>query len=121
MRPVVLLGVAILFAAMGLYALAVPAKLTAPFGITVTTAAGRSEVRAVYGGFGLAIAGALGWAALDTGELGRGVVPAVAVALGGMAAGRVISRVLDSSVAFYPVWFYFWVETVAAAALIAVA
>ncbi|WP_063126063.1 DUF4345 family protein [Nocardia fusca] len=121
MRPVVLLVAAILFAAMGLYALAVPAKLTAPFGMPVTTATGRAEVRAVYGGFGLAVAGALGWAALDTGELGRGVVLAVAVALAGMAAGRVISRVLDSSVAFYPIWFYFWVEVVAAAALVAAA
>ncbi|MGW0007256.1 DUF4345 family protein [Nocardia grenadensis] len=121
MRPVVLLGAAILFAGMGLYALAVPARLTAPFDIAVTTATGRSEVRAVYGGFGLAVAGALGWAALATGELGRGVVLAVAVALAGMATGRVISRILDSSVAFYPIWFYFWVEAVAAAALIAVA
>ncbi|WP_245564170.1 DUF4345 family protein [Nocardia testacea] len=112
---------AILFAAMGLYALAVPAKPTAPFGIPVTTASGRSEIRAVYGGFGLAVAGALGWAALDSGELGRGVVLAVAVALAGMAGGRVVSRVLDGSVAFYPIWFYFWVEVIAATALVAVA
>ena len=47
-------------------------------------------------------------------------VAAVAVALAGMAAGRVISRVLDAPAAFYPVWFYFWVETLAAAALLAV-
>ncbi|MGW5386166.1 DUF4345 family protein [Nocardia sp. NPDC003963] len=121
MRPVVLIVAVVLFAAMGLYALAVPAKLTQPFGISVTTAAGRSEVRAVYGGFGLAVAGALGWAVAGTGELRRGVVLAVAVALGGMAAGRAISRLLDSSVPFYPIWFYFWVEVIAAAALFAVA
>ncbi|NUP30000.1 MAG: DUF4345 family protein, partial [Nocardia sp.] len=71
--------------------------------------------------FGLALAGALVWAALDTGELGRGVVIAIAIALAGMAAGRVISRLLDGRVAFYPIWFYFWVEMAGAAALLAVA
>ncbi|WP_425300202.1 hypothetical protein [Nocardia flavorosea] len=48
------------------------------------------------------------------------MVLAVAVALAGMAAGRVISRVFDAPAAFYPTWFYFWVETLAAAALLTV-
>ncbi|MGW1739791.1 DUF4345 domain-containing protein [Nocardia sp. NPDC001965] len=121
MRPVVLIAVGILFAGMGVFALATPARLTEPFGIPVTTAPGRSEVRAVYGGFGLAVAGALGWAAFDTGELRRGVVIVIAIALAGMAAGRVISRLLDGRVAFYPIWFYFWVEVAGAAVLFAVA
>nr|WP_174552611.1 DUF4345 family protein [Nocardia speluncae] len=120
MRTVVLTAVGLFFTGMGLYALAAPARLVRPFGIAVGTAAGRSEVRAVYGGFGLAVAAALIWSATTTGELGRGIVLAVAVALAGMAAGRVVSRVLDAAVAFYPVWFYFWVEMLAAAALLAV-
>ncbi|WP_328389123.1 DUF4345 domain-containing protein [Nocardia sp. NBC_00416] len=120
MRPVVLIVAGMLFAGMGLFALVAPARLTEPFAIPVTTAAGRSEVRAVYGGFGLALAAALCWSAMGSDELRRGVVLAVAVALAGMAVGRVLSRLLDGPVPFYPVWFYFWVETVAAAALLAV-
>ncbi|MFI5715676.1 DUF4345 family protein [Nocardia sp. NPDC051750] len=120
MRPVVLIAAGILFAGMGVYALTAPARLTRPFGIAVTTAAGRSEVRAVYGGFGLAVSGVLCWAAAASDDLRRGAVVAVAAALAGMAAGRVVSRLLDTSSAFYPVWFYFWVEVVAAAALLAV-
>ncbi|MEU4313042.1 DUF4345 family protein [Nocardia sp. NPDC024068] len=120
MRTVVLLAAGVFFAGMGLFALASPARLVQPFGITAATAAGRSEVRAVYGGFGLAVAGALFWSATASGELPRGVVVAVAVALAGMAAGRLLSRLFDAPTAFYPVWFYFWVETVAAAALLAV-
>ncbi|WP_280421087.1 DUF4345 domain-containing protein [Nocardia carnea] len=120
MRTVVLTAAALFFTGMGLYALTAPARLVRPFGIAVTTSSGRSEVRAVYGGFGLAVAAALIWSATTTGELGRGVVIAVAIALAGMAAGRVVSRVLDAPAAFYPVWFYFWVEVLAAAALLAV-
>lgn len=121
MRTVVLIATGLFFIGMGLYALAAPARLVQPFGITAGTPSGRSEVRAVYGGFGLAVAAALICSALTTGALGRGVVLAVAVALAGMAAGRVISRALDAPAAFYPVWFYFWVETLAATALFMVA
>lgn len=120
MRSVVFAATGLFFAGMGLYALAAPARLVRPFGITAGTTSGRSEVRAVYGGFGLAVAGALFWSATTTGDLGRGVALAVAVALAGMAAGRVVSRVLDAPAALYPVWFYFWVEVLAAAALLAV-
>ena len=42
------------FAAMGLLALARPADVLAQFGVSVETPEGRNEVRAVYGGFGLA-------------------------------------------------------------------
>jgi hypothetical protein len=34
-----------------------------------------------------------------------------------MAAGRLVGRVFDRPAAFYPVWFYFWVELVLAAIL----
>ena len=42
---------------------------------------------------------------------------AVAVALAGMAAGRLIGRIVDRPAAFYPSWFYFWVEVALAAVL----
>lgn len=66
----------------------------------------RAEVRAVYGGFGLAIAAMLV------------LVITVAAALGGMAFGRLVSGVVDRPKAFYPNWFYFVVEILGAAALL---
>ncbi|WP_342217371.1 DUF4345 family protein [Nocardia flavorosea] len=54
-RTVVLTAAGLFFTGMGLYALAAPARLVRPFGIAVGTTPGRSEVRAVYGGFGLAV------------------------------------------------------------------
>ena len=79
----------------------------------------RSEVRAVYGGFGLAIAAVLGLALAVPG-LRIGVVLTVAFALGGMAVGRVLSRLVDRPTAFYPIWFYFLVEAVASGLIIGV-
>lgn len=108
--------VAVFFAGMGIYGLAAPAALVRPFGIQISGPHARSEVRAVYGGFGLAVAGVLVVAVIGDG-IRRGVVIAVAVALAGMAAGRLVGRVFDRPAAFYPVWFYFWVELVLAAIL----
>lgn len=110
--------VAVFFAGMGVYALAAPAQLIAPFDISLGSAAARSEVRAVYGGFGVAIAVVLG-VALAVPDLRAGIVTTVAAALAGMAGGRVFSA-LDGRTGFYPNWFYCIVETVAAAALFVV-
>ncbi len=113
----VIVAVGVFFLAMGVYALAAPAALARPFRMTIDTPESRSEIRAVYGGFGVAIAGLLGAAAVDVGGIGTGAVIAVGVALSGMAFGRLVSRVLDSSTAFYPIWFYFCVEVVSAGLL----
>ncbi|MBB5911707.1 apolipoprotein N-acyltransferase [Nocardia transvalensis] len=121
MRVVVLVAAGIFFAGMGIYALAAPAALVRPFRLTPDAAESRSEVRAVYGGFGLAVAGVLWWAASGTDDLRSGAALTVGVALAGMAAGRVISRVLDAGTAFYPIWFYCLVEVVGAALVLAVA
>jgi hypothetical protein len=119
---VAVIGVsAVFFLGMGVYALAAPAALVRPFGTTLEGAAGRSEVRAVYGGFGLAIAGVLVYAAINPGDVRTGIVIAVAAALGGMAFGRLAAAVLGDRTAFYPNWFYFLVEAIASAALFAVA
>ncbi|GAB2769663.1 hypothetical protein GCM10027199_51010 [Amycolatopsis magusensis] len=112
------IGVAAFFLAMGAYALAAPAALVRPFRITADTPESRSEVRAVYGGFGLAVAAVLVLAVVDGGEFRRGVVVTVALALAGMAAGRVVSRLVDKATRFYPIWFYFGVEAVAAGLLL---
>lgn len=113
----VILGGAVFFGGMGLLGLLAPARLVRPFGVEVVTAEGRTEVRAVYGGFGVAIAGLLVVAFLDGDGIRQGAVVAVAVALAGMAAGRLVGRVFDRPSAFYPIWFYFWVELIAAGLL----
>ena len=117
MVQTVIVFVGVFFLVMGLYALASPAAMLRPFGFTLGTDAQRAEVRAVYGGFGLAVAAVLGYAAVTPGELRTGVLITVGAALAGMAFGRVASAVLGERTAFYPNWFYFLVEAVAAGAL----
>ncbi|ANY09993.1 hypothetical protein AFB00_11895 [Pseudonocardia sp. HH130630-07] len=102
---------------MGLYGLVAPAALVRPFALVADRPESRSEVRAVYGGFGVATAAVLG-ATLVLPGMRPGVVLTVAVMLLGMAAGRVISRLVDRPVALYPIWFYCGVEVVAALVLV---
>jgi hypothetical protein len=113
-------AIAVFFLGMGVYALAAPAALVRPFGITLGESASRSEVRAVYGGFGLAIASVLVFAAVEQGDIRTGILIAVGAALAGMAFGRLAAAVLGDRTAFYPNWFYCLVEAVAAAALFAI-
>ncbi len=118
MATTVIAVIGLFFLAMGLYALAAPAALAAPFNLSVQTPESRSEVRAVYGGFGIAMGAVLGAAALDLGDIRTGAVVTVGLALLGMAVGRLVSRLLDASVRFYPIWFYFGVELVSGGALL---
>lgn len=111
--------VALCFLAMGIATMVAPAKAMAPFGVVLEGPEARNEVRAVYGGFGIAIAVLLALAAIDVGGLRPGAVLAVAAALAGMAFGRLVGRIVEPLRSFYPVWFYFWVETVTAGALVA--
>ena len=120
MTIAVIAVISVFFAGMGCYALAAPTALIRPFGITLGSAAARSEVRAVYGGFGLAIAGVLGYAAVAGDDVRTGILIAVGAALAGMAFGRLVSAVLDQRTAFYPNWFYCLVEAIAAVALFAI-
>lgn len=117
MATVTIIAVGVFFLCMGVLALIAPAKLISPFRITVDAPESRSEIRAVYGGFGVAMAVVLGMAAFDVAGIRSGAVIAVAAALAGMALGRLVSRLIDSATAFYPIWFYFCVEVVAAGLL----
>ena len=121
MSDVLVLVVAAGFAFMGLAALARPADVLAQFGVTVDTAEGRNEVRAVYGGFGLAVAALLGVAALGDPATAEGILVAVAFALIGMAAGRLLSAMREWPTGLYPVWTYFAIELASAAALLVAA
>ena len=96
LAPVILGAVAVAFALMGIGALVRPTVVTRQFGIPALTPEGRSEVRAVYGGFGLAVAAML-VVAITTPDLRAGIAITVAVALFGMAVGRVVSAVIDRS------------------------
>ncbi|CRK56293.1 hypothetical protein [Alloactinosynnema sp. L-07] len=110
--------VALFFLGMGILGLAAPDTLIKPFGIELRHSLARTEVRAVYGGFGVAISVVLTLPALDVGGLRTGVATAVAAALLGMAFGRLVSAVVDRPVRFYPSWFYFLVETIGGTALL---
>ena len=118
METLIIAVVGFFFFAIGLYALVAPATLAAPFHLSVETPESRSEIRAVYGGFGIAVSAVLGAAALDLGDIRAGAVMTIGFALIGMAAGRLVSRLVDSSVHFYPIWFYCGVEIAAGGLLL---
>lgn len=107
---------AVLFAVMGVGALVVPDRVTDQFGIPPLSVAGRNEVRAVYGGFGLAMAAML-IAASRSADLRPGVGLTIAVALIGMAVGRVVSVTIDRSLPSRPL-MYLVVELGAAALIL---
>lgn len=112
------LVVAIGFASMGVAALVRPAFIWAPFGVAPTTPEARSEVRAVYGGFGIAIA-ALLVLTDDSADLRDGVLVAVAVSLLGMAAGRVVSATREPRTLLRSPGFFLLVEVGLAALTLA--
>lgn len=109
------------FLGMGLLGLFTPKTIVGLFGISLDTSDGRNEVRAVYGGFGVAIAALLGFAAAGAAGLRPGAVVAVAVALLGMAFGRLVSGIVDRPSGFYPAWFFLLIEAAAGAGLLAAA
>ncbi|GIH95136.1 DUF4345 family protein [Planobispora siamensis] len=120
MHAVVIVVVAVFFLGMGVLGLFAPAALIRPFRITADSAEARSEVRAVYGGFGVAVGGLLLAALADVGGTRTGVLVTVAASLLGMAFGRLVGRAIERPEAFYPIWCYFWVEVAAAGALLAI-
>jgi hypothetical protein len=109
-----LLAVALAFAGMGALALVRPAAIGRFFDVRIESVGGRNEVRAVYGGFGLAMATAL-CLAINRLDLRAGVVACIALALAGMATGRLISAALERP-GPWP-WFFCALEAAGAALL----
>ena len=121
MATVILGLAAFFFFGMGIYGLMAPQALIRPFGISLPVPEARAEVRAVYDNFGVAMALLLALGAADAYGLRRGAAPATATALLGMAFGRLVARLVEKQQRFYPSWFYFCVEVVAAGLLIVAA
>ncbi len=116
LHNVIIAILAIGFAFMGFVALLTPGRVVEQFDISQLSAAGRSEVRAVYGGFGLAMAGLL-VVALTVPDLRSGICLSLAVALFGMAGGRVASLLVDRTMPRLPA-LYFIIECGGATALL---
>ncbi len=110
---------ALFFAGMGLFALAWPERVVGFFGTPGLTVDGRNEVRAVYGGFGAAVAALLLWSLAEP-PLARGIHVAVGIALLGMAFGRVVSCAVDGGAGRHP-WLFLAVEIALAACLLGAA
>jgi membrane associated rhomboid family serine protease len=104
------------FALMGAGSILAPLAVTRQFDVPTLTPAGRNEVRAVYGGFGLAISAML-VLVLWTPELRPGVCLTIAAALGGMAGGRLLSALIDRELGRLP-FLYLCLETLGAALLV---
>ncbi len=92
------------YLALGLTAIARPATLLGDFGFPARGADARNEVRAVYGGFPLAVAGLVAWS-LSGATHGQGILIALAAASLGMALGRVVSAVIDRGIGRLPLLF----------------
>ncbi|MFT4563974.1 MAG: hypothetical protein ACI9BW_003736 [Gammaproteobacteria bacterium] len=90
--------------------------VTGYFGVLEMPPDMRNAVRAVYGGFGVAIAVVL-YACIDNEAIRSGVLLTVAVAFIGMALGRVVSVAIDRSLGRYPL-VYFVVEVCLAGSLL---
>ena len=94
---ILVLVVSVFFFAMGAVALATPAAFLLRFGSKVLGPDGKREVRAVYGGFGLAMAGILIFG-LYVPEYRSGIFLSLGVALMGMVGGLIISAIIDRGV-----------------------
>jgi hypothetical protein len=85
---------AIFFFGMGICALVQPRSVISFVQLIPETIDARNEVRAVYGGFGIAVSALLVYAAYHD-DIRSGVLLAVAAALLGMALGRVVSLFVE--------------------------
>jgi Domain of unknown function (DUF4345) len=109
--------------AMGLVSLIDPDFTVSLFDVKLLGSDGQNEVRAVYGGYGIALGVFLGWLAyrphgtIQT-LLGPGAVVALAVGFVGMAFGRIIGLCVDRRIGVWPSVF-FGVELVLTALLLA--
>ncbi len=99
-----IVAAALFYALIGFAALLRPGSLLHSFGIRAETPDSRNEIRAVYGGFPLVVAGLLAFSLTGT-PLASGILLALALASAGMAAGRLVSAVVDRRLGSMPAIF----------------
>lgn len=116
MNDILIYTVAVFFLLMGLVGLARPKNITDNFYVPEITSDMRNEIRAVYGGFGVAIFGLL-IASTRIDSLRDGILVTVAVSVLGMAAGRIISFIIERPKGPYP-YIYFVAEIMIGAMLL---
>ena len=102
------LPAAAFFLVIGVVGLFQPEQVGGIFGIDIVGADARNEVRATYGGFGIACAVFVVVAARSDG--GSWGLAALGVIVAGMAGGRLLSLFLDRVDAPYPGWAFFGVD-----------
>ncbi len=88
------LGAALFFGAIGVSAMIRPRNLLQGFSIEAHEPESRNEIRAVYGGFPLAVAALLMFSLMRP-DLSNGILIALATSSAGMAIGRMVSVLID--------------------------
>lgn len=97
-------GAGLFYFALGIAALVRPTTLLSGFGLHAPSLEARNEVRAVYGGFPIAVAVLVLWS-LTGAEQASGILLTLAVASLGMALGRLVSAAIDRSIGRLPALF----------------
>ena len=92
--------VALFFLVMGLWALFLTDSFADLVGFSLDVDRGPNEIRAVYGGFGIAMA-IMAWGAVFSSPPALGLLTALGIALLGMAAGRAVSMMIEGQVPLY--------------------
>jgi len=106
----------IFFFVMGICSIVRPNSIVSFVELIPQTVNARNEVRAVYGGFGIAISALLVLAAYNE-NIRLGVLITVAGALLGMAFGRIISLFIERP-GFWPIFAIFMESGLAALLLV---
>jgi hypothetical protein len=112
---------AVFFLGMGAVALVHPSYVPRIFGGAAPTRASRTEVRAVYGGFGVGAGLLVAHALRARTAQASGWLQCLGVSMASMAAGRVAGALLEPGQALFPTWAFVAVEVALAAALFAAA
>jgi Domain of unknown function (DUF4345) len=92
---------ALFFGAIGVTAMVRPTNLLRDFTIVAPEPESRNEIRGVYGGFPLMVSGLL-FFSLTRPDLSDGILLALALCSTGMAAGRIVSAVIDRTMGKHP-------------------
>jgi Domain of unknown function (DUF4345) len=100
------IGAALFFGMIGVSAMIRPRNLLRGFSIEAHEAESRNEIRAVYGGFPMAVAALLMFS-LKRPDLSDGILFTLAISSAGMALGRIVSVLIDRKLGRYPATYIF--------------